>query len=145
MPSVSVSDHLRPTDGDVPAGIYRVVGVGAESVTLLRVGDADGTRVHTGEVVTVTREDLDAFETAANPDGSRSVAAALVRGPEHLYWSVRAFAGQLAASPLLSAGTLAVVVAGAFGEGVLPLSEAGLDALVVAGALGLALVGSGRL
>lgn len=140
----SVHDHLRPTDGDVPDGVYRVVGTDEESVTLLRVGDADGTRVHTGEVRTVTREALDAFETAANPDGSRSVAAALLGVPAHLYWTLRAFARQLAASPLPAAVAIALVLAGAFGAGSLPLSETGLDALVVAGALGLALVGSGR-
>jgi len=145
MPAPSVSDHLRPTDGTVPDGVYRVVGTDTETVTLLRVSDADGRRVHTGEVVTVPREDLDAFESAANPNGNRSVAAALLGVPEQLYWSVRAFARQLAASPLPAAAALALVVAGAFGEGVLPLSGTVLGVLIVLGSMGLAVVGSGRL
>jgi len=81
--AVAVSDHLRPTgdgpvDRNLPPGVYRVVGTPEDGVTLLRVADADGRRVHTGEVHTVTLSDLDDFEPAENPDENRSLASSVV-------------------------------------------------------------------
>ena len=73
----SAYDHLR-TDGggDYQPGVYRVVGAGEGTVTLLRVTDGRGRRRSTGTVVTVHREDVRAaFEPAENPDaGFRPVA-----------------------------------------------------------------------
>ncbi len=70
-------DHVRVSaQGPVPAGIYRVVGTG-EKVTLLRVGDAEGRRETTGEVVQVSRSAYDGFETAPNPDSGFSVGSLL--------------------------------------------------------------------
>ncbi|MCU4801834.1 hypothetical protein OB920_15755 [Halobacteria archaeon HArc-gm2] len=82
---VAVSDHVRPSgdgpvdaDRSLPPGVYRVVGTPENAVTLLRVADADGRRVHTGEVHRVPRTDLDEFEVAANPDENRSLASSVV-------------------------------------------------------------------
>lgn len=67
---VALSDHVRPTDDDGLDGVYRVVGRSEERVTLLRVADATGTRRHTGELVTVSRTDLDGFVIADAPNAS---------------------------------------------------------------------------
>ncbi|WP_197428449.1 hypothetical protein [Halapricum sp. CBA1109] len=83
----AVSDHLRPTDADVPDGVYRVVGT-TDGVTLLRVGDADGRRVVTGEVRTVP--DATGFEAAENPAGNRSLGRTVAGVPQTLYWQLRA-------------------------------------------------------
>lgn len=65
-------DHLEPDGADYPSGTYRVVGLPEGSVTLLRVTDGDGSRANTGEVIHVSREDLDEFEPAENPDAGFS-------------------------------------------------------------------------
>lgn len=84
-----VGDHYRPTDGAVDPGVYRVVGT-TDGVALLRVGDADGRRVHTGEVHRVDTDTLDAaFEPASNPDAGFALASALRDALQGLYWSVR--------------------------------------------------------
>lgn len=145
MSSPTVFDHLRPTDDDYPDGVYRVVGTAEESVTLLRVGDADGRRVTTGDVVTVDREDLSRFDAAENPDGRRSPGAAVTALVEAVYWSVRTFFGQLAAHPLATAVTVALVVVGAVGDGLAGVPAVASDLFVLVGVLGLAYVGSGRL
>ena len=63
-------EHFRPTDGAADPGVYRVVGRPGDEVTLLRVADEDGRRVHTGEVVRHPVVDFPAsFERASNPDG----------------------------------------------------------------------------
>jgi hypothetical protein len=139
----SVYDHARPTD-DHPAGIYRVVGTGDERVTLLRVADADGTRVHTGELLTVSETEFRAFETAENPDSNRSLGARLASVPETLYWQFRTFGDNLAANPLPAAVALAVLAFGAGGDAVVSLPELAFGAFIIAGSLGLAVVGSGR-
>lgn len=144
MPSPVVSDHLRPTDGTVPDGVYRVVGTDDASVTLLRVGDADARRVNTGEVHRVARDDLDGFERAENPDGNRAGGAMLVGAVEVLYWSVHAFGRQLLRKPLPTTAALALVVGGTLGDSFVSAPEPVFDGLLVLGALGLALVGSGR-
>ncbi|WP_435064475.1 hypothetical protein [Halobaculum sp. EA56] len=140
----SVSDHLRPTDADYPAGVYRVVGADDDGITLLRIGDGEGTRVHTGDVRRVPREALDGF-APAEPPGRGAAPGALLRGAlSHLYWSTRAFLGSLRRRPLPTAVALALLAAGAVGEETLPVSAAGLDALVLLGSIGLVLVASGR-
>ncbi|WP_254763716.1 hypothetical protein [Natrinema marinum] len=145
MASLSLHDHVRPTTDDYPVGIYRVVGSGDETVTLLRVGEADGRRVATGEIVIVPDDDLEAFEPAENPDGNRPLGATVVSTVEMGYWSFRAFGKQLAARPFPAVVAVALVLIGVAGEGILPVPELVLTASVIAGGLSLALVGSGRL
>ena len=65
---------MSNADATVDPEVCRVVGTDADTVALLRVGDADGQRVNTGDVVTVDRERLDGFTRAGNPAGNRSVA-----------------------------------------------------------------------
>ena len=142
MASPAVYDHVRPT-GTHPDGVYRVVGVTDERVTLLRVADADGRRAHTGETLTVPLAEFEQFDTAENPDGNRSLGAALAAAPKTAYWSVRAFVEQLLAHPGQAAVALAVLVAGAAGESVLPFPDIVFGVLIFAGALGLAYVGGG--
>jgi len=144
MADPTVYDHLRPTDGEAPAGIYRVVGTDSETVTLLRVGGPDGHRINTGQVHRVDRDVLEGFAPAENPDGNRSGEAALTGAAEVLYWSVHAFGRQLVRQPLLTTAALALVVVGSVGEPFVNAPEALFDVLVVVGALGLALVGGGR-
>ena len=144
MPSPAVSDHLRPTDDGAPDGVYRVVGTDGESVTLLRVGDADERRVHTGEIVRVARGDLDGFEAAENPDKNRSLWVVLVVVVRDGYWSVRTFGQQLVRNPLPAALAMALVVAGSVGDSFVSAPAEAFAALIILGALALALVGSGR-
>lgn len=146
MVSPSVSEFLRVTGtDDHPAGVYRVVGTSEQSVTLLRVGDSDGTRVVTGEVVTVDHDDLEEFESADPPEWDQSVAESVSATVEHVYWSLRAFGQQLARHPLASTVTLAVVAIAFVGDGVLPFPDAVFSGLAIIGGLALALLGSGRL
>mgnify|MGYP000256511594 CR=1 FL=1 len=140
----TVFDHLRPTDADYPAGVYRVVGVDDDAVTLLRIGDEEGTRVHTGDVRRVPRAALDGFATADPPERSAPPGALLRTVPAHLYWSVWAFLKSLRRQPVPSVVALILLTAGAVGGGTLPVSETGLDALVLLGTVGLVLVASGR-
>jgi hypothetical protein len=138
-------DHLRPTEADYPGGVYRVVGTGSEAVVLLRVGDAEGRRVHSGELVTVDTADLDGFEDAEDPSGNRSVGRALFSALEAAAFSFRSVAGSLAANPLPAAVSFALLLAGIVGESVLPVPNIVLTAFVFLGALGIGFVGSGRL
>ncbi|MFB6188866.1 MAG: hypothetical protein ABEI57_03195 [Halapricum sp.] len=126
-------------------GVYRVVGTSEGSVTLLRVGDADGRRINTGDITTVDRETFRAFESAENPDGNRSLATILARIPRTVYWQVRAFVGSLLARPLPSALALAILLVGVFGDGLLSLPEPAFDGLALVGIFALAFVASGRL
>jgi len=149
----TVGDHLRPAADDehdsagpdVPDGVYRVVGTPDDRVTLLRVGDADGRRVHSGTVVSVDHDALDGFVPAENPDGNRPVSAAITSLGRSIYWSLRAFAGSLAANPVPAAAAFAILLLGQFGERLLGISDGLQGALIVGGALTLAYVGSGRL
>jgi hypothetical protein len=88
---VAVGDHLRPTDGHLDPGVYRVVGAGPP-VALLRVATVEGRRLYSGELYRVDPDTLDAaFEPASNPDaGLRPVGFArnLLQG---VYWSFRRF------------------------------------------------------
>lgn len=88
---MNVGDHYRPVNGDHAPGIYRVVGA-TDGVTLLRVGDADGRRIHTGERRRVDDAALEAeFEAAANPDAGPAPVRALQDAVQGVYWSVRRF------------------------------------------------------
>ncbi|MEA5389205.1 hypothetical protein VB779_20780 [Haloarculaceae archaeon H-GB11] len=138
-------DHLRPTTDAYPDDIYRVVGTTESSVTLLRVGDEDGRRVHTGELVSVSHAALDGFKRAPNPDGNRSLAAFVASVATTAYWSLRVFVRELAAHPLASAVVVAFVLFGTFGDRLVSLPDTASGVLVVLGSLGLAYVGSGRL
>lgn len=85
----TVGEHYRPTEGGVEAGVYRVVGADGE-VALLRVGDENGRRVTTGEVVHVSQSALDAeFDAASDPDSGASPLAGLRNALSGLFWSVR--------------------------------------------------------
>ena len=145
MTAPSVYDHYRTTDSGYEEGIYRVVGTDDETVRLLRVGDADGRRVNTGKLITVSRNELDGFEKAENPDENRSLSEKFLSVPETAYWSIRVFARELVAHPLPAAVALGLVLIGSLGEGIVPIPDIGLGALIFVGSLGLAYVGSGRM
>lgn len=138
-------DHYRVRGADYTDGVYRVVGTDEDSVTLLRVGDPDGRRVNTGELLRVRRDELDGFEAAENPDGNRPFGEMLASVPRTAYWSVWAFAEELTSHPLPAAAALALLATGSFGDGTVPLPDAAFVVLAVAGGFGLAYVGSGRL
>lgn len=140
----TIYDHLRPTDDQYPDGVYRVVGTG-DSYSLLRVGDADGRRINTGDIVTVARDELDGFEPAPNPDNNRPLGASLRSILQAGYWSVRTFVVTLAANPLPTVIALAAILVGNLGSERVPLPERAFPMLIIAGAFGLAYIGSGRL
>jgi len=149
-PDPSVYDHLRvrtdaeanAVDPGVDPGVYRVVGTGESTVTLLRVGDADGYRVTTGQVVTVERDALDGFEAADNPDGNSPIGAMAVGALESLGWQLRTFGTSLAERPLLSVVALVLFLAGAVGDQFVSGPEWSFTVAVIAGSLGLAAIGS---
>ncbi|SFR85562.1 hypothetical protein SAMN05216559_0107 [Halomicrobium zhouii] len=138
---VAVSDHFRlsgdgPVDADLPPGVYRVVGTPEDSVTVLRVVDADGRRVHTGQIHRVPRTDLDRFEPATNPDENRSLAAAVAGQLDGLAWQGRLIGRAVAARPIPGAIALALVAAGLFGDPYLPIPEL-FDVLLFLAGVGL--------
>lgn len=134
--------HLRPTNGTQPAGVYRVVGTRSETVTLLRVGDADGSRVVTGEVVTVERDALAGFERTDPPSGS---AGGVTGSLTMVYWSLRAFAGSLAGSPVATLVGVGLIAAGLIGDRFVTLPGPADGVAILLGSLTLAAIGSGRL
>ncbi|PGF18187.1 hypothetical protein CP556_01880 [Natrinema sp. CBA1119] len=138
-------DHVRPTGGDYPDGIYRVVGTSEGAATLLRVGDADGRRVNTGEIVTVSDGELEVFEPAENPDGNRPLGEIAASSLAMLPWRFRAFGGQLVAHPLPTAIATALVAVGFVGDSLGPFSEPVASVVLFIGIVGLAYVGSGSL
>lgn len=144
MDDPSVFDHVRPGDTPYEDGIYRVVGTADGSVTLLRVGDADGRRLNTGTIVTVEAAELERFEPAENPDGNRGLGESLSAVPATLYWSVRGAVDGLIRRPVPAAVAVAVLLTGYGGGLVLDLPGAVSTLLVAAGGLGLALLASGR-
>ena len=123
----AVYDHLRSSDPDDDDSVYRVVGTDADSVTLLRVSDADGRRANTGEVVTVSRDTLDTFEPVENPDGNRSVAATVRSAASAGYWALRS------GGPLMIAGVVLAVVGTLGNVGLLPLPPLAVNALTFGG------------
>jgi hypothetical protein len=74
-------DHFETNAGaSVEQGVYRVVGTPDGKVTLLRVADPDGARVHTGAVEQVSVATLVAdFDPADNPDAGFSLIGAIKR------------------------------------------------------------------
>ncbi len=76
----AVFDHVQ-TDEDrdaLPAGTYRVVGVSSNTVALLRVGSASGSRTHTGEVRHLPIERYRSLDPAENPDVGSAIGTTLV-------------------------------------------------------------------
>jgi hypothetical protein len=137
----AVGDHLTPTTDTHSAGVYRVVGHGDGAVTLLRVGNADGHRVHTGEIVSVPAT-TDGFEQTTAP--RRPPLTAVLTGPfRAAAWSLRAFLVSLRRRPRRTALAAVPLAAGVAVDGVAPASVVG--GLVFVGSLAVAAVGSGRL
>lgn len=145
MPEPALYAHYRPAEGDLPAGVYRVVGATEDDVTLLRVGDADGRRVNTGEVYAVPTDEVDSFERVENPDGNRPLGETLTAPIVAGYWGLRAFLGQLVANPVPSVVALFLIGAGVFGEGRLSVPALLIDVSSILGILLLVYAGSGRL
>ena len=149
-PDAALGDHLRPTDAAVGRpgladGVYRVVGVRPETVTLLRVGDADGRRIVTGTVVTVERERLGGLGPAPAPERSRDPRAALAAATT-LYWSGRAFAAELAVRPRATAACVAPLAVRPASDALgVAIPEGVAVVATLLGGVGLAYVGSGRL
>jgi hypothetical protein len=137
--------HFRVDCGEYPDGIYRVVGVSAESVTLLRVGDPDGRRANTGELIRVGIDDIAGLEAARNPDGNRPLAENVSQALAAVYWSSRTFVGSVIRNPVPASISGIVLLVGIFGERIASGPELVFDLLVLVGAVGLAVVGSGRL
>lgn len=145
MTPPSVYDHYRAPESGYTDGVYRVVGTDEETVTLLRVGDPDGRRVNTGELLRVTYDELDGFEGVENPDRNPSVAGAFASALKTAYWSVWSFAKEVTAHPLPSVAAFALLLTGYLGDGVVPLPDAALAVMSFAGVFCLAYVGGGRL
>lgn len=143
--TVAVSDVLVPTEADYPAGRYRVVGATEERVTLLVVGDAEGLRIHSGELLRVSRGDLTGFEATGPPIVRRTLGGRIAAALAMLYWSLRAFARQTARHPRATGAAVALLAAGFLADVGIPGSENQAAAVVLLGALALAYVGSGRL
>ena len=120
---ISVFDHLRVIESELSAGTYRVVGTADDRVTLLRVADADGRRVHTGEVHRVPRTDLDGFEPAGNPDENRSLSAGVAGQLDGLAWQGRLIGRAVVARPVPGVTALVLVAIGLFGDPYLPIPD----------------------
>lgn len=144
MASPTSYDHVSLSETEYPDGIYRVVGTSDESVTLLRVGEPDGRRVNTGEVVTVDTEEFASLESAENPDGNRPLGEAVVSIFTTSYWSIWAFARNLVASPLPALVAITLLFVGVVGPGTGFGPEVVFSVLTIVGGLALALVGAGR-
>ncbi|SDJ19671.1 hypothetical protein SAMN05216226_10182 [Halovenus aranensis] len=145
MTEPAIYEHYRPAEGTLPAGIYRVVGTTEDDVKLLHVGDADGHRINTGKLHTVSDEAFDCFERAENPDGNRPLGETLAAPVVASYWGLRAFLGQLVANPVPSVVALFLIGAGVFGEGRLSVPALLIDVSSILGILLLVYAGSGRL
>lgn len=84
---VAIGEHYRSSGQVVPAGIYRVVGIPGD-VTVLRVGDPDGRRRHTGEIVSVPPKRIGReFEPADEPGAGFAVVDGVRGAVANLYWS----------------------------------------------------------
>ena len=140
-------DHVEIPRGEGddprPTGTYRVVGATDGRVTLLRVTDAGGRRIHTGELVSV--DDAGALDPADNPDERRSIASSVANLPETVYWDGKAFGKRLAANPVPVGVALALAALGTVGGRVAGIPDTASGALLFVGSLGLGYVGSGRL
>jgi hypothetical protein len=140
----SLYDHVEVPNSDHSAGIYRVVGTTDDTVTLLHVADADGRRIHSGRIVSVSHDTYQQLPTASNPDGGGSITDLLASLPATGYWAVRGSARQLSASPLRTLLAVAAVAVGAVGPRALPVSPLVLDGLLLGGILALVVIGEGR-
>jgi len=147
MPSPTVYDHVSPTGDDYPDGVYRVVGVdGVDgAVTLLRITDGDGRRIHTGELVTVDADAFAAYDPIDRPASNRSFGARVGSIPAVGYWSLRAFGQQLRTHPRATAVAGVPVLVGLVGSAVSVPSvpDPVFGVLLFVGSLGLAWVGGG--
>lgn len=86
-----IGDHYWPRGEPSQSNVHRVVGR-KDEVTLLRVTDADGKRVNSGEVRRRSPERLDAeFEPAKNPDAGFTPVSDVQNALSWLYWSFRRF------------------------------------------------------
>lgn len=137
-------DHLQPTTADYPAGVYRVVGLDRQTVTVLRITDGDGRRITTGTVHTIRRGALDGFVSTANPDANRSLRRRLQSIPATVYWSGRAFCRELISHPGLTSIALGLIAVGLVDPLNGPLSDRLAGVLIIVGSFGLAYLGSGR-
>jgi hypothetical protein len=87
----TVGEHYRLIDPAREPCVYRVVGA-TDDVTLLRVTDADGRRVNTGEICRISSSTLAAeFKRSENPDSGFTPASSLRNALSGLYWSVRMY------------------------------------------------------
>ncbi|SHJ99374.1 hypothetical protein [Haladaptatus paucihalophilus] len=86
-----LGEHYRPAGEPPESNVHRVVGR-TDGVTLLRVTDADGRRVNSGEIRRCSSATLDEeFEPARNPDAGFNPVSAVGDVLTWLYWSVRKF------------------------------------------------------
>lgn len=140
----SVYDHYRLADMEYEDGIYRVVGVDDSTVTLLRVGESDGRRTNTGEVITVDIKVIENSEVSENPDGNPRASGVLWSVPKTAYWSAIAFIKEASSHPIRASVGIAFLAVGYFGEGTLPVPDMVLGILILIGGMSLAYVGSGK-
>jgi hypothetical protein len=138
----AVYDHLRPNEADVDPGVYRVVGTPDETVTLLRVGDANGRRVNTGAVVQIDRAALAGFEPADNPDGNRSASENVGGFLSDFGWQIRTFVGDLRANPVASLVAVALLVVGNQGDRLLSGPDPAFTAVYFLGVFALVYLGA---
>lgn len=138
-------EHFKPANSAVPNGIYRVVGSDEQTVTLLRVADANERRIHTGDVVTVSVDEFAGFTPTENPDETRPLGATLTSHVETGYWSIRVFLQQLASRPIPATVAIILVLVGASGDQIVSLPAAVSGGLILLGSLALAAIGGGRL
>jgi hypothetical protein len=146
MDQVSVYDHFQVSSGDYPNGTYRVVGVGEETITLLKIGDEDDRRVHTGKIIIIRSDEVEELDQVEGPELSKRTSAAVKSVLETGYWSSRVFARELAKHPTPTVIAAVFVLLGYFDVGILPsFSSTVSGLLIIIGSLGLAYIGSGRL
>lgn len=93
---VAVGDHYRAGTGtDLAPGVYRVVGTREGEVTLLRVADADGRRVHSGTVSYVPVGVVaSALDPADDPDAGFSPLDAVAGLLDGMVWELRSLLGR---------------------------------------------------
>jgi hypothetical protein len=146
MDQVSVYDHFQVRSGDYPTGTYRVVGVREETVTLLKIGDEEGRREHTGDIITLGLDEVEALDRIEEPELDQRTSAAIKSVLEMGYWSLRVFTRELAKHPIPTAIAAVLVLLGYFDGGILPsFSSTVSGLLIMLGSLSLAYIGSGRL
>ncbi len=95
--------------------------------------------------MTVSVDEFTGFTPAENPDGNRPLGATLTSHFEMGYWSSRVFLQQLASKPIPATVGVTLVIAGVFGDQILPLPDIVFGGLILFGSLGLAFIGGSRL